>query len=115
MSAFKQIIAHKAAKQEKKQPDGKKQVSKIAPAAKKRKKVSEDGEDRSQPKAQPRASPTIDKAKQICKAATIKVPPSVYVKTKTLQDIENNLSELLAKHDLSLDSSTHEISRARER
>lgn len=107
-----QIIANKATKQDRKQSEVKRKPSKTVPVAKKRKATSEDEEE---PKAQPRTSKTIDKVKQICKAATIKIPPSAYVKTKSVQDIEDNMIDLLAKYGLSLDSSSHEISKTCDR
>ncbi|KAL3139488.1 hypothetical protein ABBQ38_003812 [Trebouxia sp. C0009 RCD-2024] len=109
------IIAHKASKQDNKHSDGTRKSSETAPRAKKRKAISKDDEDGSEPKAQPRTSVTIDKVKQICKAATIKIPPSAYVKTKSIQDVEQNLEDLLAKHGLCLDSSSHEINKTRDR
>lgn len=114
-AAAVQIIAHKASKQDNKHSDGTRKSSETAPRAKKRKAISKDDEDGSEPKAQPRTSVTIDKVKQICKAATIKIPPSAYVKTKSIQDVEQNLEDLLAKHGLCLDSSSHEINKTRDR
>lgn len=110
-----QIIASKAFKQHRKQSEGERKPPKTVPAAKKRKAIPEDEEECSEPKAQPRTSGTIDKVKQICKAATIKIPPSAYVKTKSVDDIENNMKDLLDKYGLSLDSSSNEISRVRDR
>lgn len=112
-----QIIAHKASKQNNKHLDGTRKSSETAThvRAKKRTAIPKDEENGSEPKAQPRTSVTIDKVKQICKAATIKIPPSAYVKTKSVQDVEQNLEGLLAKHGLSLDSSSHEINKARDR
>lgn len=110
-----QIIANKANKQDRKQSEGKGKPSKTVLIAKKRKATSEDEEDCREPKAQPRTSKTIDKVKQICKAATIKIPPSAYVKTKSVKDIEDNMIDLLAKYGLSLDSSSHEISKTCDR
>lgn len=93
-----------------------KKKPKKAPAAKKHKALAEeDDDDRAQPSAQPRTSKTIDKVKQICKAATIKIPPSMYVKTKSLSQVEEDMKALLEKHDLSLGSSSHEISKAANR
>lgn len=109
---FIQIIANKATKQDRQQSEGKQKPSKTAPVAKKRKATHEDEEE---PKAQPRTSKTIDKVKQICKAATIKIPPSAYVKTKSVKDIEDNMRDLLAKYGLSLDSSPHDISKTCDR
>ena len=110
-----QIIAHKASKHDNKRSDGTRNSSETAPRAKKRKAIPKDEEDGSEPKPQPRTSVTIDKVKQICKAATIKIPPSAYVKTKSVQDVEQNLRDLLAKHGLSLDSSAYEINKTRDR
>lgn len=110
-----QIIANKASKQDRKQTEGKQKPLSTVPAAKKRKAISEDEEECSDPKAQPRTSKTIDKIKQICKAATIKIPPSAYVKTKSVDDIENNMRDLLDKYGLSLGSSSNEISKVRDR
>lgn len=110
-----QVIAHKASKHDSKQSNGTRKSSKSAPHAKKRKAIPEDKADSSEPKAQPRTSVTIDKVKQICKAATIKIPPSAYVKTKSVEDVERKLKDLLAKHDLSLDSSSYEIHKTRDR
>ncbi len=124
-----QIIAHQASKQA-----NASSVTKLdaasAPAKKKQKAAAqqeieqqeieqqeieqqEDGKDTSpQAKAQPRTSKTIDKVKRICKAATIKIPPSMYVKSKSL---ESDMEALLSKHGLCLDSSSHEISKAAAR
>ncbi|DBB04206.1 TPA: hypothetical protein ACH3X1_013240 [Trebouxia sp. C0004] len=120
ISAPMQIIAHQASKQAK-------SVTKLdaasAPAKKKQKAAAqqeieqqEDGEDTaSQAKAQPRTSKSIDKVKQICKAATIKIPPSMYLKSKSLAEVESDMETLLSKHGLSLDASSHEISKAAAR
>lgn len=122
-----QIIAHQASKQA-----NASSVTKLdaasAPAKKKQKAAAqqeieqqeieqqEDGQDTSpQAKAQPRTSKTIDKVKRICKAATIKIPPSMYVKSKSLTEVESDMEALLSKHGLSLDSSSHEISKAAAR
>ncbi len=127
-----QIIAHQASKQA-----NASSVTKLdaasAPAKKKQKAAAqqeieqqeieqqeieqqEDGKDTSpQAKAQPRTSKTIDKVKRICKAATIKIPPSMYVKSKSLTEVESDMEALLSKHGLSLDSSSHEISKAAAR
>jgi len=122
-----QIIAHQASKQA-----NASSVTKLdaasAPAKKKQKAAAqqeieqqeieqqEDGQDTSpQAKAQPRTSKTIDKVKRICKAATIKIPPSMYVKSKSLTEVESDMEALLSKHGLCLDSSSHEISKAAAR
>lgn len=111
-----QVIANKASKQHRKQQleDNRKPLSRV-PAAKKRKAISEDEEECTELKAQPRTSETIDKVKQICRAATIKIPPSAYVKTKSVDDIENNMRDLLDKYGLSLDSTSSDISKVRDR
>jgi hypothetical protein len=122
-----QIIAHQASKQAKASSVTKLDAA-SAPAKKKQKAAAqqeieqqeieqqEDGQDTSpQAKAQPRTSKTIDKVKRICKAATIKIPPSMYVKSKSLTEVESDMEALLSKHGLSLDSSSHEISKAAAR
>jgi len=122
-----QIIAHQASKQAKASSVTKLDAA-SAPAKKKQKAAAqqeieqqeieqqEDGKDTSpQAKAQPRTSKTIDKVKRICKAATIKIPPSMYVKSKSLTEVESDMEALLSKHGLCLDSSSHEISKAAAR
>jgi len=122
-----QIIAHQASKQAKASSVTKLDAA-SAPAKKKQKAAAqqeieqqeieqqEDGQDTSpQAKAQPRTSKTIDKVKRICKAATIKIPPSMYVKSKSLTEVESDMEALLSKHGLCLDSSSHEISKAAAR
>lgn len=115
LDAALQIIAHKA----KGDSGSTKQPSKSGPATKKRKAALEDEDEGEEPasksKAEPRTSKTIEKVKCICKAATIKIPPSMYVKSKSLTEVEADMQALLAKHELSLDSSTHDISKAAAR
>lgn len=41
----------------------------------------------------------------MCRAATITIPPSLYVKNKSNETLEAALDELLSKHNLSADSS----------
>ena len=108
-----QIVAHKASKQGKQ--DANRQSSATVKGNKKRKSAPVEKEEGSQPKAKTRSSKVIDKAKQICKAATVKISPSMFLKTKSLEDIEHDMLALLAKHSLSLESSPHDISRARDR
>lgn len=112
-----QIIEHKASKKSKGASDSKKQTFKSAPAAKKQKaSADDDGEESpSKQKAEPRTSKTIEKVKQICKAATIKIPPSIYVKSKSLDQVEADMADLLAKHGLSLGSASSDISKAATR
>ncbi|KAL0040660.1 hypothetical protein WJX79_000885 [Trebouxia sp. C0005] len=116
------IIAHQASKQAKASSVTNLDAA-SAPAKKKQKaaaqqesELQEDGKDMSQQaKAQPRTSKTIDKVKRIAKAATIKIPPSMYVKSKSLDEVESDMEALLSKHGLSLDCSSHEISKAAAR
>ena len=117
-----QIIAHQASKQAKTTSVTKLDAASAPPkkkqkaAAQQESEQQEDEKDASpQAKAQPRTSKTIDKVKQICKAATIKIPPSMYVKSKSLAEVESDMEALLSKHGLSLDSSSHEISKAAAR
>lgn len=122
ISAPMQIIAHQASKQAKASSVTNLDAA-SAPAKKKQKaaaqqesELQEDGKDMSQQaKAQPRTSKTIDKVKRIAKAATIKIPPSMYVKSKSLDEVESDMEALLSKHGLSLDCSSHEISKAAAR
>ena len=120
-----QIIAHQAAKHAKAASDTK-QLSASAPAKKKRKAAAQEDEQDAdkegyeadqhpKPKSQPRSSNTIDKVKRICKAATVKIPPSMYVKSKSLAEVEADMEGLLRKHGLSLESSPHDISKAAAR
>lgn len=51
----------------------------------------------------------VQKLKQVCKAATIAIPPSVYTRVTSEQDVINRLKELLSKHGLGKDSSSDEI------
>lgn len=117
--AHMQIVAHQAFKQAKASSVTEMDAA-SAPAKKKQKAAAqqeiEQQEDTSpQAKAQPRTSKIIDKVKRICKAATIKIPPSMYVKSKSLAEVESDMKALLSKHGLSLDSSSHEISKAAAR
>ena len=51
----------------------------------------------------------------ICRAATITIPPNVYVKVSSEQDVEDRLLTLLAKHDLSEKAAPEDIARVRRR
>lgn len=49
----------------------------------------------------------------ICRAATITIPPNVYVKVSSAQDVEDRLLALLAKHDLTEQAAPEDIARVR--
>ncbi len=56
----------------------------------------------------------MEALKGICKAASITIPPNVYVKVDTAQDVEDRLLALLAKHDLSRASTPRDIEAIRK-
>lgn len=49
-------------------------------------------------------SRTVEKLRGICKAATITIPPSLYVKNKSDEDLQAALEELLGRHGLDANS-----------
>lgn len=55
----------------------------------------------------------VQKLRRVCKAATIAVPPSVYTRVTSEQDVVDRLKDLLSKHGLSKDSTADEIARVK--
>ncbi|CAK0787919.1 hypothetical protein CVIRNUC_011141 [Coccomyxa viridis] len=57
--------------------------------------------------------PKVQRLKRVCKAATIIVPPSVYARVTSEQDVVTRLKDLLSKHGLAKDSSPEDIARVK--
>ena len=57
--------------------------------------------------------PKVQRLKRICKAATIAIPPSIYVRVTSEQDVITRLKALLSKHALARDSSPEDIARVK--
>ena len=57
--------------------------------------------------------PKVQRLKRICKAATITIPPSVYARVTSEQDVITRLKDLLSKHGLAKDSSPEDIARVK--
>ena len=55
----------------------------------------------------------VQKLKQVCKAATIAIPPSVYTRVTSEQDVIERLKELLSKYGLAKDSSAEEVAQVK--
>ncbi|GIL73434.1 hypothetical protein Vretimale_17590 [Volvox reticuliferus] len=58
-------------------------------------------------------SRAIEMMKEVCKKATIKIGPTLYVRNKTVSELENALSELLARHGLDAHSHDKQIGQVR--
>ena len=58
--------------------------------------------------------PKVQRLKRICKAATITIPPSVYARVTSEQDVVTRLKDLLSKHGLAKDSSPENIARVKK-
>ena len=57
--------------------------------------------------------PKVQRLKRICRAATIAIPPSVYVRVTSEQDVITRLKDVLSKHGLAKDSSPEEIAQVK--
>lgn len=55
----------------------------------------------------------VQKLRQVCKAATIAIPPSVYTRVTSEQDVIQRLKELLSKYGLAKNSSAEEVARVK--
>ena len=55
----------------------------------------------------------VQKLKRVCKAATIAIPPSVYTRVTSEEDVIQRLEDLLSKHGLAKDSSAEEVARVK--
>lgn len=58
-------------------------------------------------------SSKVEKLKRVCKSATIAIPPSVYTRVTSEQDVSSRLKDLLSKHGLAKDFSVEEIARVK--
>ncbi|CAL5225223.1 g8011 [Coccomyxa viridis] len=76
----------------------------------KQKKVKEP--EAKQPAAKESGS-KVQKLKRVCKAATIAIPPSVYTRVTSEEDVIQRLEDLLSKHGLAKDSSAEEVARVK--
>ncbi|GFR49554.1 hypothetical protein Agub_g11600, partial [Astrephomene gubernaculifera] len=65
--------------------------------------------------AKPKAltSKSIELMKDVCKKATIKIGPTLYARKKSVAELEDALTELLARHGLNARSGEKEISQVR--
>lgn len=61
------------------------------------------------------SSKSISKAKKVLKEASIRIPPNIYKKNKTLVELESALEALLEKHGLSFNSSKKIIRKVKKR
>lgn len=61
------------------------------------------------------SSKSISKAKKVLKEASIRIPPNIYKKNKTLVELESALEALLEKHGLSINSSKKIIRKVKKR
>ena len=57
----------------------------------------------------------VQKLKRVCKAATIAVPPSVYTRVTSEQDVIQRLKDLLSRYGLAKDSSAEEVARVKRK
>ena len=64
--------------------------------------------------AGPQYGRSVEALKGVCKAASITIPPNVYVKVDTAQDVEDRLLALLAKHNLSRAPTPRDIEAVRK-
>ncbi len=55
----------------------------------------------------------VQKLKRVCKAATIAIPPSVYTRVKSEEDVIQRLEDLLSKYGLAKDSSAEEVAQVK--
>ena len=59
--------------------------------------------------------PKVQKLKRVCKAATIPIPPSVYTRVTSEQDVIKRLKDLLSRSGLAKDSSAEEVARVKRK